>query len=123
MGRLDGGAVKVHESDFGGPIKTGEGCCKSWTVSCEGCPAWSSATALPVSGAWMVEDGILMMGGAELERAAPVLSLADRGFGERNLANTFLRLDSGFNEESLGWFDIVDEMEVGKEDEACCFYS
>ena len=57
------------------------------------------------------------MGSAELERVAPVLSFSDRGFGERNLANTFLRLDSGFNEASLGWFDIVDEMEVEKEDE------
>ena len=50
-----------------------------------------------------------MMSGAEAKRAAPLLSFADRGFGERNLANTSLRLDSGFNEESLGWFDIVDE--------------
>jgi len=66
----------------------------------------------------MAEDGVLIMGGAELERAAPTLSFADRGLGERNL--TFLRLDSGFNEESLDWFDIVDEMEVEMEDEACC---
>ena len=43
------------------------------------------------------------MGGRELERV--VLSFADRGIGDRNLA-TLLRLDSGFNEESLGWFDI-----------------
>ena len=69
----------------------------------------------------MVKDGVLMMGGAELEEAAPVLSFADRGFGERNLANTFLRLDSGFNEESLGWFDIVD-MEVEKEGEVLVVY-
>ena len=62
-----------------------------------------------------------MMGGAEPKRAAPLLSSADRGFGERNLANTFLRVGSGFNEESLGWFDIVDVMEVEKEDETCCF--
>ena len=69
----------------------------------------------------MVEDGVLMTGGAELERAALVLSFADRGFGERNLANTFLSQDSWFNEESLGWFDIVDEMEVETNgDEACC---
>jgi hypothetical protein len=60
------------------------------------------------------------MGGKELEPAAPVLSFVDRGFGERNLANTFLRLNSGFNEETLGWFDIIAEMEVEKEDEACC---
>ena len=62
-----------------------------------------------------------MMGRAELERAAPVLSLADRGFGECNLA-TFLGLDSDSSEESLGRFDIVDEMEVEKEDEACCLW-
>ena len=77
----------------------------------------SPATAIPVSAAPMVEDGVLMMGRAEPKRAAPLLSFADRGFGERNLANTSLRLDSGFNEESLGWFDIVDEMEVEKENE------
>ena len=53
-----------------------------------------------------------MMSGTELERAAPVLLFADRGFGERNLVNTFLKLGSAFNEESLGWFDIVDEMKV-----------
>ena len=51
-----------------------------------------------------------MIGGAELERAAPVLSFAYRGLGKRNF--TFLILDSGFNKESSGWFDIVDEMEV-----------
>ena len=66
----------------------------------------------------MAEDGVLMIGGAELERAAPVLSFAYRGLGKRNL--TFLRLDSGFNKESSGWFDIVDEMEVEKKDETCC---
>ena len=55
---------------------------------------------------------------AELEGAAPVLSFRDRGFSERNLANASdSRLDS---EESLGWFDILDKMEVEKEDEACC---
>lgn len=48
-----------------------------------------------------------MMGGAELEQAAPVLSFADRGIGECNFA--FLRLDSWFNEESFRLFDIVDE--------------
>ena len=58
----------------------------------------------------MAEDGVLMIGGAELERAAPVLSFAYRGLGKRNL--TVLRLDSGFNKGSSGWFDIVDEMEV-----------
>ena len=51
-----------------------------------------------------------MIGGAELERAVPVLSFAYRGLGERNL--TLSRVDSGFNKESSGWFDIVDEMEV-----------
>ena len=64
----------------------------------------------------MVEDGVLMMGGAKLEQAAPALSFADRGFGERDLA-TFLRLGSGFNEEPLDWFDRVDEIEVQKEGE------
>ena len=59
----------------------------------------------------------------ELERSAPVLSFGDRGFSECNLVDIFLRLDNGFNEESLGWFDIVDETEVEKEDEACRFYS
>ena len=58
------------------------------------------------------------MGRAELERAAPVLSFADRGFGERNLANTFLRLDGSFKEESLGWFDIV---EVEEERQSACW--
>ena len=56
------------------------------------------------------------MGRAKLEQAAPALSFADRGFGERDLA-TFLRLGSGFNEESLDWFDKVDEIEVQKEGE------
>ena len=68
----------------------------------------------------MVEDGVLMMGGAELKWAAPVLSFADRCFGKCNLANTLLRLESGFNEESLDWSDIVDKMEVEKEDKICC---
>ena len=68
----------------------------------------------------MAEEGVLMMGGAELDQAAPVLSFADRGLGERNL--TSLRLDSGFNEESLGWFDIADEMEVEKEEAALVVY-
>ena len=64
-----------------------------------------------------------MTGRAELEQAVPVLLFTDRGFGQRNLVNTFLRLDSGFNEESLGWFDIIDEMEVEKEDEStCCLF-
>ena len=120
------------------PVKTGKGCCKGWTVSCsEGCPAWlptmvdymtinidlmhrgvvdiSPATAIPISAARMVECGVLMMSGAELERAAPVLPFADRGFGERNLVNTFLKPGSAFNaKESLGWFDIVDEKKVEK---------
>ena len=65
-----------------------------------------------------MDDAVLMMGEAELEQAAPVLLFTDRGFRQRNLANTFLRLDSGFNEGSLGWFDIVDKMEVEKEDES-----
>ena len=77
----------------------------------------SPVTAIPASAARMAGDGVLKMRGAELERAAPVLSFADRGPGGHNL--TLLRLDSGFNEESLGCFDIVDEMEVEKEDEAC----
>ena len=77
----------------------------------------SPATAVPVSAARMAEDGI-MMGRPELEWAAPVLSFADRGIGERNIA-ALLSIDSGSNEESLGWFDIVDgEMEVKKEGEA-----
>ena len=83
----------------------------------EGSSGISPTTAIPVSAVRMVEDGVLMMGGAELEWAAPVLSFADRCFGKCNLANTLLRLES---EESLGWFDIVDEMEVEKEDEICC---
>ena len=45
------------------------------------------------------------MGGQELERA--VLSFADRGIGDRNLA-TLLRVDSGFDEESLRWIEIID---------------
>ena len=67
----------------------------------------------------MAED--VIMGGPEREWAAPVLSFADRGIGERNIA-TSLRLDSGSSEESLGWFDIVDEMEVEKEGEALVVY-
>ena len=51
-----------------------------------------------------------MVGGRELERA--VLSFADRGIGDRKLA-TLLKLDSGFNEESLGWFDIIDRRRDG----------
>ena len=39
----------------------------------------------------MAEDGVLITGGEELERAAPVLLFADRDFGGRNLANTVLR--------------------------------
>ena len=62
-----------------------------------------------------------MMGRPELEWAAPVPSFADRDIGERNIATLF-RLDSGSNEESLGWFDIVDEMEVEKEGEALVVY-
>ena len=68
----------------------------------------------------MAEDGI-MMGTPGLEWGAPVLSFVDRGIGERNIA-TSLRLDSSSNEESLGWFDIVDEMEVEKEGEALVVY-
>ena len=52
----------------------------------------------------IAEDGV-RVGVRELERA--VLSFVDRGIGDCNLA-TLLRLDSGFNEESLGWFDIID---------------
>ena len=78
----------------------------------------SPATAIPASAARMAEDGILIIARAELEGAAPVLSFRDRGFSERNLANASdSRLDS---EEFLGWFDILDKMEVEKEDEACC---
>ena len=63
-----------------------------------------------------------MMGRPGLEWAAPVLSFADRGIGERNIA-ALLSIDSGSNEESLGWFDIVDgEMEVKKEGEALVLY-
>ena len=68
----------------------------------------------------MAEDGVTM-GRPELEWAAPVLSFGDRGIGERNIA-TLLRIDSGSNEESLGCFDIVDEMEVEKEGEALLVY-
>ena len=78
----------------------------------------SPATAIPASAARIAEDGALMIGGAELEEAEPVLSFRDRGFSEGILAKTAdTRLDS---EDSLGWFDIVDKMEVEKEDEACC---
>ena len=80
----------------------------------EGLSGISPATAIPLSAARMAEDGVLMIG-AELEQAAPVLSFGDRGIGKRNLA--FLRLDSRFNEESFRLFDIVDEMEV---DKGCC---
>ena len=61
-----------------------------------------------------------MMGRPELEQAAPVLSFMDRGIGECNIA-TLLRLDSSSNEESLGWFDIINEMEVEKEGEALVY--
>ena len=58
----------------------------------------------------------------ELERSAPVLSFGDRGFSECNLVDIFLRLDNGFNEESLGWLDIVDEVEV-ENDERCPLFT
>jgi hypothetical protein len=78
----------------------------------------SPATSIPASSARMAEDGVLMTGVVGLERAATVPSFTDRGFGERNPAKTSdSRLDS---EESLSRFDIVDKMEVEKEDEACC---
>ena len=51
-----------------------------------------------------------MVGGRELERV--VLSFADGGIGDSNLA-TLLRLDSGFNEESLCLFDIIDRRRDG----------
>ena len=79
----------------------------------------SPTTAVPASAARIAEDGV-MVGGRELEQA--VLSFADRGIGDRNLA-TLLRLDSGFNEESLGWFDIIDRRRDGSWEgrwSACC---
>ena len=80
----------------------------------------SPATAIPASAARVAEDGVSMIGGAELERATPVLSFRDPGFSEHILVNTAdSRLDS---EESLGWFDIVDKIEMGKEAESCCLW-
>ena len=54
------------------------------------------ATGIAMSTAWMVEDGVIKMGGSELGRAKSLLAIsADGGVRERDLVIAFFRLENG----------------------------
>ena len=52
-------------------------------------------TGMVMSAAWMVEDGVIKIGGSELGRAKSLLAMsADWGMRERDFVIVFFRLDN-----------------------------